>query len=368
VHLIAPAPVGGAESVVRALTVGRRECGGDTEVVALLTDSTAAGFVRDLRAHGVPTTEVREGRRHYLAEVRAVASILESRGADLVHSHVYHANLVGYFAARRCRVPIVATHHGYTGGGARNGLYEWADRRVLRRFDAVVCVSQSSRSWLHRTGCREDRLHVVENGLDARATLSRERARASLGLAPSALAVGWVGRLSAEKGPDLLLRAVRHVGRAGLVTTVIGDGPEHARLPGLVEDLGLGPSVVLAGQRPDAASLLAAFDVLVISSRTEGLPMVLLEAMAARVPVVAFAVGGIPEVLTSGTGWLVEPGDVVALAGAIREAVTDPGEARRRADAGHEAVRLRLSLRRWVERVEDVYGTAAARAARPRSR
>jgi glycosyltransferase involved in cell wall biosynthesis len=89
--------------------------------------------------------------------------------------------------------------------------------------------------------------------------------------------------------------------------------------------------------------------------------MVLLEAMAARVPVVAFAVGGIPEVMAPGTGWLVEPGDVARLAGTIREVLADPGEARRRADAAHESVSRRFGLEGWVEGVEVVYERVRAR-------
>jgi glycosyltransferase involved in cell wall biosynthesis len=355
VHLVAPAPVGGAESVVRGLASGRRRYSGHAEVVALVGDSGTEVFLQQLRASGVPTAEVREGHRRYLAQARAVARLLTSTSADLIHTHVYHADFVGYLAARRCGLPAVATYHGHVGGSLKNSLYEWSDRCLLRRFDAVICVSRHNRDWLIRAGCDPTRLHLVENGVNVTTALSREEARDSLGVHKASLAIGWVGRLSPEKGPDLLLQALRYVELPRVATVLVGAGAERPRLLGLIRDLGLESAVSLAGQRPDAASLLCAFDVLVSSSRSEGLPMILLEAMALRIPIVAFAVGGIPEIVTGASAWLAQPGDVKGLGAAIREALTNRNDANRRAETAYETIRERFSQKRWIENVDNVY-------------
>jgi glycosyltransferase involved in cell wall biosynthesis len=357
VHLLAPAPVGGAESVVRALASSRRRYSGHTEVVALVDDSGAEVFLQQLRASGVPTAAVREGRRRYFAQVGAVAHLLARTRADLIHTHVYHADFIGYLAARRCGLPAIATYHGHVGGGLRNLLYEWLDRHLLRRFDAVICVSRHNRDRLTRAGCDPARLHLVENGVDAGIALSRESARQSLGVSQTGLVVGWVGRLSPEKGPDLFLHALAHIKLPNVAAVLVGAGAERPRLLGLTRDLGLEPAVSLVGQRPDAASLLPAFDLLVSSSRTEGLPMILLEAMALGIPIVAFGVGGIPEILTDASAWLVQPSDVGALGAAIREALTNRDNARRRAERAYEAIRERFSASRWVANVDTVYAS-----------
>lgn len=355
VHLIAPAPIGGAESVVKTLASSRRRYSGHTEVTAIVSDSGPEMFLQQLRASGIPTAEVREGPRRYLAQVRAVARLLRSTGADMIHTHVYHADFVGYLAARKCGLPTVATYHGRIGGSLKNSLYEWSDRRLLRRFDAVICVSRYNRDQLIHAGCNPTRLHLVENGVEVTMALSGEEARRRLGIPAASLAIGWVGRLSPEKGPDLLLHALPHVRLPDMATVLIGAGPERPRLANLIRDLGLEAVVSLAGPQPDAASLLPAFDVVVSSSRTEGLPIILLETMSLRIPVVAFAIGGIPEVVTGASAWLVQPGDVQALGAAIREAVTHPADATRRANIAYETIRQRFSPKCWVENVDSVY-------------
>jgi glycosyltransferase involved in cell wall biosynthesis len=361
VHLIAPARVGGAESVVRALASGRRDRGGATEVVALLDGPEPHPFVEGLRGLGVPVHVVRCGRRRYRAEARVVSELLHERGARIVHTHVYHADFVGYWAARACGTRVVATVHGFVGGDWKNRLYQSLDRLLLRRFDAVICVSDGVRTRLVGAGGDPARVRVISNGHPGGVTMPRGAARERLGIPDGTPTIGWVGRLSAEKGADLLLAALPHVGVAGAGAVLLGAGEEAGGLATQAASLGLPEGAVrLVGERADAASLLGAFDVLVISSRTEGLPMVLLEAMAVGTPVVAFAVGGIPDVLGDESGWLVPAGDVPALAGAIRHALSAPDEAARRAAAARRALEARFGLDHWLRRVEAVYATVDA--------
>jgi len=360
-HIIAPAPIGGAEAVVRALSKATLRSGREVWIVALLDGGGDHPFVVQARADGTPVIEVRCGRRRYLSEARRVGDALRELAVELVHTHVYHADLVGYLAARRARLPVVATLHGYAGGDPRNRLYEWLDRKLLARFDAVLCVSEAQREQMRRSGCAPERLAVVPNGHASGSLLPRAEARARLGLAATQVAFGWIGRLSFEKGPDLFVEALARLGPGGGLGVVIGEGAERRRVEARARALGLGEHRLrFAGFRGDAPSLLAAFDALVISSRTEGLPVVLLEAIAAGTPVVAFAVGGIPDVLGTASGWLAPAGDVDGLARALRSLLEDPREAQKRACEAKRLLASRFGVERWLEQVDGVYARALA--------
>jgi len=366
-HIIAPGPIGGAEAVVAALGSARHALGHPTHVAALVP-TAAAPFVAALRSTGVPVHPIVCGHRRYVCEIRGVIRLARTLGATVLHTHVYRGDFAGYVAARWLRLPVVATYHGHTTGDWRNRLYEWLDRRLLAWFDAVVCVSAAGLQRLGRALVPPSKLHLVPSGYRPVELLSRSAARARLGLAPDGFTVGWVGRLSHEKGADLFLEAMGALSDERIQTVIIGDGSERSALHVAARRLGLGPDRVrFAGPVPNAGALFGALDVLVLSSRTEGLPIVLLEAMSAGVPVVAFAVGGIPEALPPDAGWLVAGGEPSALASAIRAVAHDPAEAGRRAEVAGRVFRERFAEQRWVSDVDRVYELVLARRSPSRS-
>jgi glycosyltransferase involved in cell wall biosynthesis len=359
VHVIAPSPAGGAESVVVALaaTDSRR-----TRVAALnqVADAFAPAhpLVEQLRARGVVAEEVRCGRRRYRAEVGALAALLRAWNAGLVHTHGYHGTWVGYHAAKRAGTPVVATVHGYLTRSLKERLYNHLDRRLLRRFHAVIAVSRPIHDQLVASGVDPRRVHLVQNGMSPAQTLDRAGAREVLGLQPHARVIGWVGRLSPEKGPDLFLHALASLDRDAQAV-IIGDGPELASLRILAERLRLTPDRLrFAGQQADAARLLPAFDALALTSRMEGTPMVVLEAVAAGVPVVTFEVGGIPGLLDRDSAWMVPAGDVAALGAALNRAVAPGSDGTARARHARERLQETLSPERWRDRVWQVYDRA----------
>ena len=177
-----------------------------------------------------------------------------------------------------------------------------------------------------------------------------------MGLDQDVPVIGWVGRLSHEKGPDQLLEAVTKFSSPRPVTAVIGEGPLSGQLCQRATRLGLDDgSVRLMGQRGNAARLYQAFDLLVMSSRAEGTPLVLLEAMAAGIPVVCFAVGGIPDVIDNASGWLVPAGDIGALTYAIEHALSDRAEAEKRAAAAQQIFLERYSIQRYISLLGEFY-------------
>lgn len=247
---------------------------------------------------------------------------------------------------------MVSTVHGFTGGDWKNRLYERVQVRALRRFDAVVVVSEALRDRLRRGGVAAERLQLIPNAWIGSAPMTRMEARFRLGLPQADVVVGWVGRLSVEKGPDIAVRALAELPRE-VSLSFVGEGPERRAAERLAQDLGVGDRIRWHGPMPEAAALLSAFDAVLLSSRTEGTPMVLLEAMAAGVPVAATAVGGIPAALLPGAGRLAEPGSSSALAEAVA-AVLAPGTCQ--AAGGAEVERaLGQGRARWLERYESVY-------------
>jgi glycosyltransferase involved in cell wall biosynthesis len=263
----------------------------------------------------------------------------------VVHTHGYRTDVIDAGAARRSRLPTVTTVHGFTGvGGWRGRLYEYLQRRAFRHFDAVVAVSRPLVTLLRNDGVSADRVHMIPNAYAPGEFIARDDARRSLGLGDGFIA-GWIGRLSQEKAPDVFVAALDLVDGA-ISGAIIGSGRETPRHS---------PRVTRLGQIADAARMMKAFDVLVLSSRTEGTPMVLFEAMAAHVPVVATAVGGVPDVVSDTEALLVPPERPEALARAIEAVRDDPAAARTRAAAAAKRLSTEYAVGPWVERYAAVY-------------
>src|SRR5437773_620117 len=184
--------------------------------------------------------------------------------------------------------------------------------------------------------------------------LDRAAVRLALGMPSDGFVVGWVGRLRYEEGLDVLLDAVPHATDLPLVVSVLGSGTARAELQARARDLRL-DRILWHGAVPDAGRLFRAFDVFVLSSRTEGTPIVLFEAMAAEVPVIAARVGGVPDILSPDEAALVPPADPMALAAELRAVYRDPGKARERARRARERLRRDFSVEPWLARYERIY-------------
>ncbi|MGH7631232.1 MAG: glycosyltransferase [Gemmatimonadales bacterium] len=361
-HVAAPGAVGGLERVLRTLTAGLRSASHDARVAAVLDRGAGdTPFLAGLRDDGVPVIPIELPPRAYREERRRLRDLFRALAPDVVHTHGYRADIQAGAVARGLGIPSVTTVHGFTGGGWKNRLYERLQRRAFRRFHAVVAVSRPLGERLRADGVPAARVHVVPNAAPpAGAALTRKAARRALGLTDNAFVAGWVGRLSHEKAPDLLVEALA-LAPVHVEAVIIGEGPAGAAARQLAAQRGVGPRVRWAGAVPDAGSLFAAFDCFVLSSRTEGTPMVLFEAMAAATPIVARAVGGVPDVVSDREALMVESPEPSALAAALATVAADPGAARTRA----EAALRRLEEHRpepWVARYEALYRQILARS------
>lgn len=357
-HVIAPAAVGGAERVVQTLATGQHQAGHQVRVVAVLANGADPHpFLVPLDQAGVETIPLRVPPRAYGRERNAIEELCRRLRPDVMHTHGYHVDVVDAGAARRAGIPTVTTVHGYTAGDWKNWIYERLQRRAFRRFDAVVAVSRPLARVLERAGVPPVRMHIVPNAWPASdpAPLSRDQARAQLAVPAGRFHIGWVGRLTPEKGADVLLAALPLLADLPLVVSVVGDGRGRQALQGTAARLGLDDRVRWLGNVAGAARLFAAFDVFALSSRTEGTPIVLFEAMAACTPIVTSAVGGVPDVVSPAEALLVTADDPAALADAIRAVHADRAAAGQRARRANERLTRDFAPGPWVERYERIY-------------
>jgi glycosyltransferase involved in cell wall biosynthesis len=362
-HVIAPASFGGLEQVVLALAAGQQRRGCSVHVATLVgPDGPEPLMVSPLRAAGVTVHTLAFSGRAYRAQLSALRDLCDRLSPDVVHTHGYLPDFLGALLRHVSRrAALVTTVHGFTGGGWRNRLYEALERRAFRRFDAVVAVSRKLERELAPSGDVDGRIRAIPNACPpTQNILDPLAAREFLGVPKRVFSIGWVGRISHEKGLDILIDALAQLADLPVRLTVVGDGSDRDAMQSMAQQRGLGPRVTWAGIVPEAARLLRAFDLLVISSRTEGTPIILLEAMNAAVPIVTTAVGGIPDVVTSSHALLAEPNSI-AIADAIREAYRNPEAASRRADLARQRFDSISAIDPWLDLYSDVYVAARAR-------
>jgi glycosyltransferase involved in cell wall biosynthesis len=285
--------------------------------------------------------------RSYRLEYRLLRQLLSDIRPDAVHTHGYRADLIGGLAARRTGVPWVSTVHGFTGGGRKNRFYEWLQLRAYRGSQGVVAVSRPMRDRLNHEGIQPTRVHLVPNAWGPKPLLARDEARQRLGLAGSEPVIGWVGRLTREKGPDLFLSALAQIQDRPWIASIVGDGRERPALEAQAARLGIGTRIRWHGLIPDAAALYPAFDAWVLSSRTEGTPIALFEAMSAGVPIVAASVGGVPDVISAAEALLVPPERPAALAAALRDLLAGPEAAALRSGAARRRLLDSFDPEQW---------------------
>jgi glycosyltransferase involved in cell wall biosynthesis len=302
-------------------------------------------------------------RRGYWREARCVADALRAFAPDVVHTHGYRADLLhGAFGLVRRHAAVVTTMHGHAGGSPTIRFFQWIRLLALRRFDAVITVSDALTVMAVHHGVAPGGVfcapYVSTQGLPL---LSREAARELLALPPEGVVIGWVARLSREKGGDILLDAAASLQHREALLSIVGDGPERWVLRQQAGRLGLGPRCYWHGIIPFASRAFRAFDLLVMSSRSEGTPMVLLEALSSGVPVVAAAVGGIPAAISLGEALLVPPESPAALAKAIDAALANPEASRARAQNAKATIAARERSLDWMRRYEAAYAYARKR-------
>ena len=324
---------------------------GDPGIDALR--GTASRFGMDM--HTIP-----ERGPISLRTVRRLADLCKRLHVDVWHAHDYKTDLLGRLIARSHPMKLVSTMHGFTGETWRTRLYAKLSHGALRQYDRVLAVSPQLMRYAAEHGVHPDQLRHVPNGIDmseSKRKQPREQAKYALGLAKEEHAIGVVARFSIEKGVDRAIRlfAKVHQQRPNTRLHLIGDGPQRSELEALVDRLGLTYQVRWWGWHKDTRPILEAMDTLVLPSRTEGLPNVLLEAMAIGLPVAAARVGAVADVLANGDCGVLLSGDAEAWPSQVLPLIDLPLVRERLLCAAWLRVNEQYNFTKRMQRVEAIY-------------
>ena len=294
--------------------------------------------------------------------VKALRAILRNRAIHILHTHDFKSTLFGMLASINMSVKRVATAHGSIKHSLKIRTSLFLEEQILRyMFDRTIAVAEDIQLQLRRKGFREEQVRLIPNGIDLSLydsplpTVGKQDSRWVGGGAP---VFGVVGRLVSDKGHGVFLNALSRIkqNHPKVRALIVGSGPLMEEIQSEIQRLGLEESVELCGARDDMPAVYRQIDCIVIPSLREGLPYVLLEAMANKIPVVASRVGDIPRLIRHGeTGYLVPPENVDELQKHMTMVLESPDLSTKLAESGYRLVREGFSATRMVTEVEEVY-------------
>lgn len=358
VHVLSSFGVGGQERVALDLAIGQKARGHRVAVLSLAPPPDGA-MADEFREHGIAVGRVAKRAGLDVTLVPRLVRALREHRADVVHTHNPLPLIYGAPAARLAGAAAIHTKHGMNPGSRGHRMLRRAAAQLTHAFVAVSETTQAQARAQHDAPL--GRLHVIANGIrldryhpDASA---RALARTELGLG-DAWVVGTVGRLDEYKNQALLVRAMAPLLSPQVRLVIVGDGSTRAQVEAEVAKLPEPRWVVMTGRRMDVPKLMPTFDVFALSSKTEGLPLVVPEAMAAGLPIVTTAVGGLPGVIDEGSTGLLVPVDEQALRAALDRLARDHALARRMGEQARTTALARYSSERMVDAYLELYRQA----------
>lgn len=356
-HLLPALPAHGAEQLLLDIV---RKTDRENMALSVCLISDLGPLVKEFESLGIPVTFIPKKGRKDLSIIFRLADFFRQNSFDIVHTHLFTADLWGRLAGLFCRVPIVSTSHT-TSDPNIGRLGRWLDRTLDRRNNAVICVSEAVRRYrIEEAGFDRGKIHLIENGIDLDRFIAlppREEVLGRLGLDPGRRWIAIVGRLVPLKGHCYLIEALSLLAgafsRTGIL--IVGEGDCEAELKAQVQRLGLEERVAFLGLRRNVPEILVAADILAMPSSREGLPIVLLEAMAAGLPVVVTRVGGIPEVVVEGKTGLFVTQEPASIASALVRLLENPDLAKRMGKDGQILVAERYDVQKVARQYENLY-------------
>jgi glycosyltransferase involved in cell wall biosynthesis len=333
-------------------------------VGAVATEGGTPEIISTARALDLPTIIFPSRRRLDPLLPIKITKYARANDIAIIHSHGYKTSFYSLFPSKRNRIPLIITCHlWFNQGDAKLKLYHRLETAVMKHADAVIGVSSDIARELANKGVARDRLVVVHNGID----LNNYRAfpmadskafLSSIGIKEDDFLIGTVGRLHAQKAFPTLIQAIAMVRRKGMACKcmILGEGPLRTDLEKEAETQGVADLISLPGYRQDIANLMTRFNVFALSSCDEGLPMVILEAMANGLPIVATPVGAIKEVLKDEVSALLVPvGRPDRMADAIMHLANDPHTRKRLAAHGKKHFETHFSSKVMARKYKKVY-------------
>ncbi|MCM8826813.1 MAG: glycosyltransferase [Candidatus Omnitrophica bacterium] len=349
--------LGGAESVVINLVKGLDK-GRFNPFVCCLNDKGI--FAEELEREEIKVIALNKKPGLDFSIIPKMIRLINTHNIDIVHTHLWGANCWGRVAAVLGRVKIIiATEHSVDVWKPKH--YFLIDRFLSRFTHKIVVVSEAVKDFYKSKGIAEEKLEVIYNGINEEnfriSGEIREKIRKELGVNDNTKVLGIIGRLVEPKGHKFLFNAMGMLdGKYNLKVVVVGEGVEKETLKEMVRSLGLEDKVIFTGFRNDVNNILQSIDILVIPSLREGLPLVMLEAMASGVPVISSKVGGIPEVIINGkNGILIEPANVRELAEAISVLVSNNELYQYLSHQAKQSIKAKFTLDRMIKDIEELY-------------
>jgi glycosyltransferase involved in cell wall biosynthesis len=351
--------IGGAEILLRDLVPGLREAGFQVSVGF----STSGPIQESIREMGIPLTKLPRLMRVDPGLFWGICQLIRRERPQIVHTHLFKSDFHGRLAARFCKVPVVVSTAHNNDVWAQTVPLGYLYGLTARLADRIIAVADEVRDYqICYTHTPALKIVTINNGVNVSIFEDQlENGKAvkdELGLHESAPVIGMIGRLERQKDHQTFLEAAVHI-RESLPEArflIVGDGTLREELTLRARDLNLLPSVIFCGIRKDIPAVLAAIDLLVFSSRWEGLPVALLEGMASGLPIVSTAVGGIPgAVVENETALLVSPADPEELAKACLVILKNKELARRFGLAGKKRVFERYSIQAMIARTVELY-------------
>jgi glycosyltransferase involved in cell wall biosynthesis len=342
-HLISSNGLFGAEKVMLNIAEGNGANGRKSWVIGLKNrHNPHEEVIGEAKKRDIPAQIIESNGRFDFGAVNRLTQFIRANNIAILHTHNYKANFIGLLAAKKAKIPIVATLHGYIGNGRKLKLYEALDRFILRYFDRVVLVDDSLKKWFKNGSVKYE---VINNGVNIHESqghkVTRSQVKAKLGIDENDLVIGTVGRLSEEKGHKYLIEAfaklIKDYPNARLL--IVGEGELRKELEQLSETLGIKEKVTFTGYQEDVTQYHALMDVYVSPSLVEHFPMSILEAMSFGKAIVATDAGGTAKLIDEKTGIIIKSGSSDQIYQSIAQLLKDNSLRR---TLGEQAQRLAL--------------------------
>jgi glycosyltransferase involved in cell wall biosynthesis/peptidoglycan/xylan/chitin deacetylase (PgdA/CDA1 family) len=361
-HLFPALPLHGAEN--HFLTLARQL---DPLKVknSICLISAEGELVKDFKAIGIPVTLIQKKSRYDISIIWRLRAYLKTGNFDVIHSNLFTANLWGRLAAFGLQSAYVVTVHSiHSRHNPKQARVEaFFDRLLSHSTDLLICVTKEVKASMNRDVMLSlSKLTTIENGIDfpeQKDIPSKNEARKSLELPEEARILVVIGRFSTPKNHIIFISSLVHVREqfSNLKVLLVGNGEKESEVREAVSTHHLENTVLFLGLRRDIPTILAASDIMVIPSIWEGLPIVMLEAMAAGTPVIASRVGGIPDALTDHVTGLLTTPDAPSLSKTMIEGLSDLPKMLEMAKAAREITKKRYDIKRTAARYTDVYRT-----------
>ena len=312
---------------------------------------------------GADLVEIDDGGILDFSVIQKTIKLCRERKVNIWHGHDYKTNLIGWIASKFHRMRLITTAHGWVDySGRLPTYYQYEKKWILPRYEKVICVSSSVMDQAIAGGTPKSKCTIIENAIDNEQFCRRQSIQKAkqqkFPWSADTFLIGSIGRLSAEKGFDLLIDAVGSLIRSGLTANLViaGDGPERQNLEKQIEELGMQDRIHLLGFCQDTLSFYESIDLFVLSSYREGLPNVVLEAMAVGTPIIATKVDGVPRIITDGQdGFLVSPGSSQELVRTIKFVIENIETREKITQRGVETISEKWSFANRMNHIRDVY-------------